>query len=66
MAVAVVLADAEHVESDRLGEPRLLDQQPYGLGVAQDAVAVGGHLAERVQTQLEGSSCLLLTRDSDR
>jgi hypothetical protein len=50
-----VLADAEHVQPHRLGESRLVDDQPHRVGVAERPVRVGRDLAERVQPELEST-----------
>nr|BFF16017.1 hypothetical protein GCM10025699_73200 [Microbacterium flavescens] len=63
----MVLADADEVESDAIGEDGLLDEVADGLGVGDQrsgAVAAGGALgdvAEGVEAELEGCDMGLLT-----
>ena len=53
-SVAVVLADAEEVDADLIGEHALLDDVADDLGLRQQlAVGVDGHVAERVQAEME-------------
>ena len=51
---AVVLADVEGVDSDRLGQDGLLDGVPDRLVAADRATGlVDGHRQERVETEFE-------------
>ena len=50
----VVLADAEHVQSDALGANRLVDHQADGVGIADGVPAgVSRQVAERVQAEFD-------------
>ena len=52
--VAVVLADAEHVDAERVGEHALLDRVADHLRIREAvAVAVDGHVAEGVESEFE-------------
>jgi hypothetical protein len=50
---AVVLTEVEGIQPDSLGEPRLLDQKPDRLSVAQGTSGIGRDLTEGVDAQLE-------------
>ena len=52
--VAVVLADADEVEADLVGQHGLRDDVADHLVVRQElSVRVGGHVAERVQAEFD-------------
>ena len=61
---AVVLADAEGVDAEFVGEDRLLDHVADDLRMRQKAaVGVGGDVAERIQPEFEILlACLSLSR----